>query len=62
MATCHGGAEHPIAIDKLYMEDPEATGMESNNNSISGLDATVALDELEAEGNPNELLPATSPS
>ena len=46
MATCHRGAGHPIAREDLHVEDPEATGMNINNYSISGLDATVALGEL----------------
>ena len=32
--------------------------MDNDNNSITGSDATVALGGLEAEGNPNELLPS----
>ena len=48
MATHRGGAGHPIAknID-LHVEDPEATGMDNENDSISGSDATVALGGLE---------------
>ena len=57
MATHHGGAGHPIARDNLHIEDPEATGMDNDNDSISGLDATVALGGLEGEGNTDELLP-----
>ena len=49
MATCHGGTGHPIARDvHLHIEDPEATGIDNDDNSISGLDATVALGGLEA--------------
>ena len=58
MATNHEGAGHPIARDDLHVEDPEATGMDNNNSSISGLDTTVALGGLEAEANPDELLPS----
>ena len=57
MATHHRGAGHPIARGNLHIEDPEATGMDNDNDCISGLDATVALGGLEAEGNTNELLP-----
>ena len=58
LATFHEGAGHPIARDDLHVEDPEATGMDNNNDSISGLDATVALDGLEAEDNTDDLLPS----
>ena len=59
MATCHRGAGCPIDRDiNLHIEDPEATGMDNDNESISGLDATVALGGLEAEGNPSEPLPS----
>ena len=57
MATNHGGAGHPEAKDDLHIEDPEATGMDNDNDGISGLDVTVALGGLEAEGNTDELLP-----
>ena len=59
IATHHRGAGHPIARDSLQIEDPETTGKDSNNDSISGLDATVALGGLEAEDNTNELLPSS---
>ena len=59
MVTNHGGAGHPIARDvDLHVEDPEATGIDNNNDSMSGSDATVALGGLEVEGNPSELLPS----
>ena len=58
MATHHRGAGHLIARDNLHIEDPEATGMDNNSESISGSDATVALVGLEAEGNTDELLPS----
>ena len=51
-----GGTGHPIARNDLHMEDPETTGMDSDNYSISGLDATVALGRLEAEGHPDDLI------
>ena len=57
MATCHRGSG-PIARDNLHAEDPGTKGMENNNDSISGLDATVALGRLEAEDNTNKLLPS----
>ena len=57
MATHHGGAGCPIDryVD-LHVEDREATNIDNDNESISGLDTTVALGVLEAEGNPDELL------
>ena len=48
---------HPVAIDNLHVEDPEATSMD-NNDKISGSVAIVALGGLEAEGNTDELLPS----
>ena len=57
MATHHRGVGHPVARGVLHVEDPETTGMDNNNDSISGLDATVALGGLEAEDNTDELLP-----
>ena len=54
MATQQEGIGHPINRDiNLHIEDSEATGMDNNNDSISGSDATVALGGCEAEGNPN---------
>ena len=59
MATCHGGAGHPIGRDiDLHVEDTQATGIENNNENISGLDTTVALGGLRGEGNPSELIPS----
>ena len=56
MTTHHGGTWHPIAGDvNLHIEDPEVTGMDNENDTISGWDA---LGGLEAEGNPNEHLPS----
>ena len=57
MVTHHRGAGHPLARGYLHVEDPETTGMDNNNDNISGSDATVALGGLEAEGNTNEDLP-----
>ena len=42
----------------LHIEDPEATSMGNDNDSISCPNATVALHGLEAEGDPDELLPS----
>ena len=36
IGTHHGGAGHPIARDDLHMEDTETTGMDNENDSISG--------------------------
>ena len=59
MATCHGGAGHPIERDiDLHTEETEATGIDNENESVSGLDTTFALGGLEAEGNPIEILPS----
>ena len=58
MPTCHRGTGHPVARDNVHIADPEAKGMDKDNDSISGLDPTVALGGLEAEGNTNELLPS----
>ena len=57
MVTHHRGTGHPIGRD-LHIEDPEATGIDNKNESISGSDVTVALCRLEAEGNPDEHLPS----
>ena len=59
MAICHGCAGHPIARDvDLHLEDPEATGIDNNNESTCGSDTIVALGGLEKEGNTNKLLPS----
>ena len=57
MATQHRGAGHLIARDDLHIDDAESTGMDNDNDSISGSDATVSLGGLETEDNTNELLP-----
>ena len=49
----------PIARDiDLHIEDPEATGINDNNESISGLDTNVALGGVETESNTDEFLPS----
>ena len=58
MATHHIGAGHPVARGNLHIEDPETTGMDNNNDSMSGSDATGALGGLEVENNTDELLPS----
>ena len=59
MAKHQGGIGSPMDRDiNLHIEDPEVTGMNNDNDSISGLDATVALGGLKAEDNPSELLPS----
>ena len=50
--------QDPTARDNLHIEVPETTGMDNGNDSINGLDATVALGGLEVEDNTNELLPS----
>ena len=44
MATHHRGAGCPIDRDtNLHIEDAETTGLENDNEIISGLDTTIAL-------------------
>ena len=57
MVTHHRDTGHPVARDDPHIEYPETTGMDNDNDSISGLDATVALGGLEAEDNTSEHLP-----
>ena len=42
----------------LHVGDPEATGIDNDNDSISSSDTTLAWGGLETEGNTNELLPS----
>ena len=56
MATCHRDPGGPTDRDTNL--HAEAAGIDNDIESISGSDATVALGGLEAEGNPNELLPS----
>ena len=57
MATHHGGTGHPLGRDiDLHIEDSETTGLDNDNETTSGLDATVALGGPEAEGHPNDLI------
>ena len=50
VATCHRGAGCPIDSDiNPHVEDTETTGLDNNNDSISGLDTTIALGGPEAE-------------
>ena len=42
----------------LHVEDPETTGLENDNESISGMDTTNALGGPEAEGHPDEVIPS----
>ena len=57
MATCHGGTGHPLDRDiNLHVEDSGTTGLDNHIGSTSGSDATVALGEPEAEGQPNDLI------
>ena len=60
MVTHHRGAGQIIGrnID-LHIEDLEAAGIDNDNESISGSDTTAALGVLEAEGNPDGLLPSS---
>ena len=57
MAIHHGGAGCALDRDiNLYVEGSETTGLENDNESTSGSDATVALGGPEAEGHPNDLI------
>ena len=59
MATHHGGTGHCVTRDDIHVKDPETTGMDNDNDSISGLNATVAWGKLEAGDNSDELLPTS---
>ena len=55
MATCHRGTGCPLDRDiDLNIEDSETTGIDNNNESTHGLDATVALGGPEAEGHSSD--------
>ena len=55
MATHHGGAGCPLNRGiNLNAEDSKTTDIDDDNESIHGLDATVALEGPEAEGHPND--------
>ena len=59
MATCHGGTGCPLDRDiSLHIDNAETTGLDNNNESISGSDTIIALGGPEAEGHPNELIPS----
>ena len=59
MATHHRGTGCPIDRDiDLHVEDAETTGLDNDNESISGLDTTIALGGPEAECHPDELIPS----
>ena len=48
-----------MSIDEdinLHIEDAETTGLANDNESDSGLDATIALGGPEAEGHPDDLM------
>ena len=58
MAT-HHGVGCPIDRDiDLHIEDADTTGLDNDNDSISGSDTTVALARPEADGHPDELIPS----
>ena len=61
MATHHRGTGHSIDRDiNLHIEDAEGinTGLDNDNESTSGSDTTVVLEEPEAEGHPDKLIPS----
>ena len=54
MATCHRGTGFPIERDiDLHVED-----LGNDNESIIGLDTTIAIEGQKTEGHPNELIPS----
>ena len=54
-ATHHGGAGCLLDTDiNLNVEDSETTGIDNDNESTHGSDATVALGGREAEHHPND--------
>ena len=57
MATCHRGIGCLLDRDiNLHADDSETTGLDNDNESISGSNATVALGGPEAEGHPYNLI------
>ena len=59
MATCHRGTGHPIDRDTdLHVEDMETAGLDHDNESTSGSDATITLRVPEAEDHPDDLIHA----
>ena len=57
MATHHRGIGCPIDRDiDLHVVDAETTGLDNDNESISGSDTIIALGGPEEEGYSNELI------
>ena len=57
MATYHGGTGCPLDRGiNLHIEDSETTGLDNDNESTSGSDATVALEGPEAECCPDDII------
>ena len=57
MGTNHGGARHPLDRDiDLNRKFSETKGIDNNNESTHGSDATVAFGGPEAEGHPNDCM------
>ena len=57
MDTHHRSTGHPLDRDNdLHIEDAETAGLENENESTSGLDATIALGKPEAESHPSDLI------
>ena len=55
IATHHRGAGCHLDRDiDLHIEDSETTGLDNDNETTSGSDATVALGRPETEGHPND--------
>ena len=59
MAIHHRGTGHPMDTDiDLPIEDAETTGLENDNESTSGSDATITLRVRKVEDHPDNLIHA----
>ena len=61
MATFPRGAGCPVDRDiDLHVEDMEGinTGLDSDNESTSGSDTTIAMGGSETDGQPGEIIPS----
>ena len=62
MATHYGGTGHLIDRDiNLHVDDAETAGLENDNESTGGSDATITLGVPEAEGHPDDLINSNQP-
>ena len=63
ITTNHRGTGCPIDRDiDLHMEDAEATGIDNNNESISGSDTTIPWEDWRQKVTLMNLYPETRPS